>query len=65
MTDEKVVGEHAPDGVNPSQQFLLDVAKPLFTEQIDALVERSKGRAQRPSWGRRFRSDNGLADDAA
>ncbi len=65
MTDEKVVGEISPDSTNPSQEFLLDVAKPLFTEQIDALVERSKGRARRPPWGRRFGAGSGLADDQA
>ena len=57
MTDEKVVGEYQTDAVNPSQQFLLDVAKPLFTEQIDALVERSRVRSRRSVWIRRFGSE--------
>ena len=64
MTDEKVVGEHDSDGVNPSQQFLLDVAKPLFTEQIDALVERSKVRTRRTLRWRRADGENTMATHA-
>ncbi|WP_419554628.1 hypothetical protein [Candidatus Poriferisodalis sp.] len=63
MADESVVGEHDSDAVNPSQQFLLDVAKPLFTEQIDALVERSKVRTRRTLRWRRSDGESALAAD--
>lgn len=44
----------APHGqqANPAQQFLSDVSKPLFTEQIEALVERSNTKRERSGWRR-------------
>ena len=53
MADEEIVGPSHGDQANPAQRFLSDVSRPLFTEQIEALVERSKAKRERSSWRRR------------
>ena len=53
MADEDVVGTYQPNETTPAQQFLSDVSKPLFTEQIEALVERSRAKRERSGWRRR------------
>lgn len=52
MADEEIVGPLHGQQANPAQQFLSDVSKPLFTEQIEALVERSNTKRERSGWRR-------------
>ncbi len=53
LADEEIVGPSHGEQANPAQQFLGDVSKPLFTEQIEALVERSGPKRERSGWHRR------------